>query len=270
MAKRKILGELPEIANRGLELDPLEDRLGVDSDQNIYADNHPTVFHVSIPVHAELVPVDAGLCSEPNAGVAEGRPPLAQVANVQRYPPGDASDGEVAGDFVLSPGGWLDLSALEGDSRVMFDVQEVCTMQVGIPFRFVCPEFGGVDTYLQRSILGMLGIELQPTLNVFEVTPNVGHHHVPHGKFRGGMTCFKFPSRHSATSCHCDCDTKSRGTCSRGLLEKKSRLVSQHRVEGRAYPAPLLPSHELTQSRSGKLSSPMRDYRFDTASILRL
>jgi hypothetical protein len=32
MAKRKILGELPEIANRGLELDPLEDRLGVDSD----------------------------------------------------------------------------------------------------------------------------------------------------------------------------------------------------------------------------------------------
>ena len=57
MAKRKILGELPEIANRGLELDPLEDRLGVDSDQNIYADNHPTVFHVSIPVHAELVPV---------------------------------------------------------------------------------------------------------------------------------------------------------------------------------------------------------------------
>src|SRR2546426_5280268 len=121
MAKRKILGELPEIANRGLELDPLEDRLGVDSDQNIYADNHPTVFHVSIPVHAELVPVDAGLCSEPNAGVAEGRPPLAQVANVQRYPPGDASDGEVAGDFVLSPGGWLDLSALEGDSRVMFE-----------------------------------------------------------------------------------------------------------------------------------------------------
>src|SRR5437870_13032454 len=111
MAKRKILGELPEIANRGLELDPLEDRLGVDSDQNICADNHPTVFHLSIPVHAELVPVDAGLCSEPNAGVAEGRPLLAQVAYVQRNPPRDSSDGGVADDFLLRPGGWFDVRA---------------------------------------------------------------------------------------------------------------------------------------------------------------
>src|SRR5207245_3401536 len=107
MAKRKILGELPEIANRGLELDPLEDRLGVDRDQNIRADNHPTVFHVSIPVHAELVPVDAGLCNEPNAGVAEGRPPIAQIEYVYRHQPGDASDGELSGVVILHPVCWL-------------------------------------------------------------------------------------------------------------------------------------------------------------------
>src|SRR5262249_51913285 len=79
---------------------PFQDRLGVDRDVDVVADDDAAAVQDAMPVDAEVLPVDARrrdeACSRLRSLVDAVLPPrglpLAEVLDVERHRPGDAAD----------------------------------------------------------------------------------------------------------------------------------------------------------------------------------
>src|SRR6266576_3364230 len=56
------------------------------------------------------------------------------------------------------------------------------------------PEPPGVDLDLNRGVLRTGGIEMEPSMDVLEVPPDIGNHHMAHTEFGSGVPRFEEPS----------------------------------------------------------------------------
>ena len=68
-----------------------------------------------------------------------------------------------------------------------------------ISIRFTAPKAACVDDGLDTGHGRVIWIELKSTVDVLEVTPDVGHHHVLHAELRSRMSGFEYPPTHWAS-----------------------------------------------------------------------
>ena len=127
-------------------------------DLDLVAHHDAAVEQRVVEAHAEVAAVDLGRGGEGDHGLAllHGCA-LAQVLQVELHRLGDAADGEVGGELPLGVGHLLEPGALEGDGRVVLDVEEVVRAQVVVAHGLVGVDAGRLDLGLERGVLGVLG-----------------------------------------------------------------------------------------------------------------
>ena len=76
----------------------------------------------------------------------------------------------------------------------MLDVEEIGAAQMCVAVRLSRPEPPGVDLDLNRGVLRTGGIEMEPSMDVLEVPPDIGNHHMAHTEFGSGVPRFEEPS----------------------------------------------------------------------------
>src|SRR5436309_3289168 len=99
-------------------------RLDVDSDVDVVPQDGAAPFDHVVPGHAEVLPVDPGVRLEGAAVSAAVAWTEAEDVDVEHHRLGDAADRQVAGDLELVRGGLLHRGGLEGELRVLGDVEE--------------------------------------------------------------------------------------------------------------------------------------------------
>src|SRR5205085_11108951 len=128
-----------EVLDRAGAREVLEqDRLGVEDQLDLVADDHAATGELVLPRDAEVVPIDPGgrLESDP-AHVAlvvvadpEGRVPLAQIVDVERDRSRDPTNRELDLSLEGRVARAVGEAAAEGDLGVVLDVEEVGAAQV--------------------------------------------------------------------------------------------------------------------------------------------
>src|SRR5919106_6005108 len=93
----------------------------------------------------------------------------------------------------------LHLIAGEGNLRVGFHIQKVCASQVVVPFFHPRPQCACINLYLDGGSVWACRIKYKRAVNVFEVSTDVSHHHVPGAKLGGGVSGLKSPSSHCSS-----------------------------------------------------------------------
>ena len=111
----------------------LQQRLDVDPDDHVVADDGAAVFQFAVPTDLKILAIDAGLGDEADAGDGSGvagigpirRFPLADVVHVQIDRPADAANRQHAAHLEVGRTRALAAGALESDGRVLGGVQEI-------------------------------------------------------------------------------------------------------------------------------------------------
>ena len=106
-----------------------------------------------------------------------------------------AADGQIPKDRVIVVAEQAHFAAAEADRAVVLDVEEISAAQMCVPVRLSCPQPAGVDLDLHRGPLRIFGIEVELTVDVFEVPADVRDHHVAHTEFGGSVPSFEEPTR---------------------------------------------------------------------------
>ena len=86
-------------------------------------------------------------------------------------------------------------AAAECDRAVVLDVEEISAAQMCVAVRLSRPQPAGLDLDLRRGALRVCGIEVELTVDVFEVPADVRDHHVAHTEFGGSVPSFEEPTR---------------------------------------------------------------------------
>ena len=130
-----------------------QDRLDVEDELDLVADDHPAAGELVLPGDAEVVAVDRGARLEADtAQVAlvlvtdpERRLPLPEGGDVERDGSRDAADREL--DLALEgcAASALGEAPGEGDLGVILDVEEVAAAEVLVALLLAGPDPGGVD-----------------------------------------------------------------------------------------------------------------------------
>src|SRR4051812_15269697 len=203
------LRALAVILDRAGALEVVEqDRLDVERDLDLVADDYAAPGELVLPRDAEVVPVDPGdrleadpaqlalaLVAEP-----ERRRPLAEVVDIESDRAGDTADRQFHVALEGRAGGALGEAPAEADPRVMFDVEEVGAAQVLVALRLAAPEPGGVDLAREARIQTVGLVELECAVDVLEVAAHPGDHHVPRAELGRGVPRFEQPGRHQGRS----------------------------------------------------------------------
>ena len=72
---------------------------------------------------------------------------------------GDSADRQIAGHAVLVSAPDLDFAAFESDLGVVFHIEEIRVLQVGVAVRVAGPDLFRVDRHFDRRLTGVLRIE---------------------------------------------------------------------------------------------------------------
>src|SRR5690349_941562 len=108
----------------------LADRLGLDLELHLLADQHATGLQRLVPGDAEVLAVDLGGGGEADDLLAPGAHGQALELDVQRHLAGHAADGELAGELEVLALRLGQAGAAEDDLRVLLGFQEVAAAQV--------------------------------------------------------------------------------------------------------------------------------------------
>ena len=100
---------------------------------------------------------------------------LAIAHDRQRHLTRVALDRQVAGHRVVVGARRLDPGALEGDPRVLLELQEVGRLQVVVALGVVGLDARDVDGHLERRVGGIFGIDRAAAGDVTEMAAH-GHH----------------------------------------------------------------------------------------------
>src|SRR3984893_5527344 len=131
----------------------VEDRLDVERDLDLIADDHSSAGDLVLPGDGEVVSVDARLGFEADAGQRalvlradpERRLPPAEVGDIHLHRTGDSADGQIGQRLVVDVAGPLRQAPGERDLWVVLDVEEGRAAQMGIAVGLAGPQPGGVD-----------------------------------------------------------------------------------------------------------------------------
>src|SRR5215831_6316495 len=135
-----------------------------------------------------------GLGALVNAVLPPRRWPLPQIDNPKFRRAAHAANGQVPLNRIVMVAEQGYFAAAEGDGGVMLDVQEVGAAQMCVAVRLSRPEPPGVDLNLYRGVLWGCGIEVEPAMDVLEVPPDIGDHHVADTEFSGCVSRFEGPA----------------------------------------------------------------------------
>src|SRR5258708_25947536 len=190
---RTDISQAKACATSTLRIEVRGERLDIDCDLHLVTDHQAAAIQDRAPAHTEIVPLDYSPSGESGARyratVGAAGPvrclPGSQELNVEGHLAGDAADGEIAGDAELMAGGLIHASAPKGNSRMVFNVEEVRTLEMRIPIRFACPESGDVNDRLDGTSRGVLRIKFHRPLHILDMPAHPGHHHVPGGELSG-------------------------------------------------------------------------------------
>jgi len=196
-------GDFKAISERASILPLFEDGLSVDGDFNEIADDNPALVQRRVPAYAEIVAVYRSRGYETCAGfgtlidaiLPPRRLPLAQIGNAKFAGAAYAANGQIPLDRVIVIAEQFHFAAAKSDSGMMFNVEEIDAAQMRIAIRLARPQPAGFDFDFNYGGLRACGIEVEPTMDVFEVPADVGYHHVAYTEFRGRMSGFEEPLR---------------------------------------------------------------------------
>ena len=153
----------------------LLDRLGVDRDLDVVAEHDPARVERLVPVDAELFPVDRRLGVEAVALGAVGTGPRTEEGDVHHDRLLDAVHVQHAAHLrgLLLLVDVRHLRALEGDLRVLLDVEEIRGAEVLVALLVVGVDARGIDRAVDRALLRRVGIELDLAVELVETTGHV-------------------------------------------------------------------------------------------------
>src|ERR671925_418220 len=89
-----------------------------------------------------------------------------------------AANRQLAHNNGIARAGHLDLIPLEGDLGIFLHVEKVSALKMSVAVRLARPDAARLYLDFHRSNARVSWIEKKRAANVFEVTTNVGHHHV--------------------------------------------------------------------------------------------
>src|SRR5439155_590730 len=143
-------------------------------------------FDHVVPGHAEVLPVDPGVRLEAAAVSAAVAWTEAEDVDVEHHRLGDAADRQVAGDLELVRGGLLHRGGLEGELRVLGDVEESVAAQVLVARRLVGVDAAGIDRHLHGALGPVVPVDDDLPLELGETS---GHpaEQVPDGEGDGAV-----------------------------------------------------------------------------------
>jgi hypothetical protein len=120
-----------------------------------------------------------------------------QRFDVQSNCPGDAADGEIAGNIVSVLTSRNHFGGLERDGRITIDVQKVTAFEMAIALGFASADRGGIHTCLDPGGRQIRWIEFDQSGDMAELALDVRNHHVPDLEVRSGMLGVDLIGRHS-------------------------------------------------------------------------
>src|SRR5258708_22683855 len=100
-------------------------RFQIDLDRDLIADDGPTGFQHCTPAQAKILAIDRGLRVQASALVAIGIFHLTRIFGVEEDLFGHTMNRQVAQHTIFIAADWLDLFALERNSRECFSVEEI-------------------------------------------------------------------------------------------------------------------------------------------------
>jgi hypothetical protein len=207
--RRRARVPLAVVLDRAGSLEILEqDRLDVQVELDLVADDDAAAGDVVLPGDTEVVAVDLGGGLEADApelalvlvADPEGGLPFAEGDDVERDGPGHAANREVDRAGERGAAGALGEPAGECDLRVVLHVEEVCAAQMLVALRLAGPDSRRVYLSLEGRVETVIPVELETTVDVFEQTAHPGDHHVPGAKLGLRVSGLKDPSGHQLSS----------------------------------------------------------------------
>ena len=182
-----------------------EDGFSINRDLDDVANDDSAFVEPGIPTHAEIMPIDrdcrhksgARLGTLIDAILPPGCLPLPQIPDTQSNLARYSADRQIAGHVVIVHADQLYSMTAESDPRVLLNIKKVAASQVGIACRIAGPKRRGIDYHFNnRRGFRLRRIEVERAVYIFEVSADVGHHHVPRAKFCGSMARFESPLCH--------------------------------------------------------------------------
>src|SRR5690606_5188951 len=191
----KLAVRLPSLRVRRALLFHLLDQFNLNVDADLLAHQHAASLDGHIPDQAPILAVDGGggaeACGDHGAERA-GR--LTVILDIQRHRLGNATDGQIAVQFARVLAGLLDPRALERDSRVIFNVQEVGRAQMRVAVGLACVDAGRVDLYIDRAIFRVFLVCIHSAAEALKLAAHVGDHHVTNPETNLRVSLINFPS----------------------------------------------------------------------------
>ena len=193
------------VLDRPGSLEVLEqDRLDVENQLGIVADDHPAAGELVLPGDAEVMAVDRGVGLEADAAHLalvlladpERRLPLPQRHDAERDRPCHTPNRQLDLTVEGSGAGALREAPGERDLRVVLDIEEVGAAQVLVAVRLAGPDPGGVDLAFEGRVQALVPVELEPSVDVFEQAAYLGEHHVTGAELGLGVPWLEDPGRH--------------------------------------------------------------------------
>src|SRR5271167_3666203 len=161
---------------------------------HVDGNGHVVAYYGGSSIHPEVHAIDlgAGGCAHVRAAsrVLHRR---RWTIDIEHDFLGDTVNGEIAGDLQLAGAGDFAAFGLEGQDRILGDIEEVRAAQIVVtPFN-TCVNGGGINGRLDRGLAEVSGIVGCSAAHLGECSANCRYTHVAHGKLRRGMVGIDLP-----------------------------------------------------------------------------
>src|SRR5262249_25801968 len=124
---------------------------------------------------------------------------------------GDAADGQVAGNLQAAVGVLFHLGGLEGDRRVLADVEESIALEVLVAVGLPGVHGGGVNGHVHGGIADVGGVDDDRAVHAVEFTTHGGNHQVRHAEIGAGMPWIDLIGGGSGAGRQCECRSQAGG-----------------------------------------------------------
>src|SRR5207237_1196169 len=99
---------------------------------------------------------------------------------------------------VINLANHRNLIAAKSNLGKIFRVEKVCAAQVCVARRLSSPDLASIDGDFDGTGSRVFWVEVERAVHVFEMSTDIGDHHVPRAELSGGVAGFESPFSHSS------------------------------------------------------------------------
>src|SRR5437899_3646760 len=154
----------------------LEDRLDLQVDIDLVADEKATALQRTVPLEAEVLPVQGGPRAHARPSVAEWIDAIAGGAGMERHWPVDAAHREHADDGIVVLSRLADRSTVKDDLRIPLDIEEIDASKVIVADLDPGVDRGRVEAGNNHRLQWIQVIGLDGAAGHNHMAPDLGEH----------------------------------------------------------------------------------------------